>query len=566
MTNPLGRLRELIETPDKDDGRIRLRDSTDMDAVLSRLERRIRNVGAEREPVELQASAVRRFWEVKQVSSVQEARRVAFGLSLPIGRDGACVLEDRERLEALLSGIDRWVGDPRRFRRCYQGLMANYFGYDAHLEGALGPGKVNWALLRSYLHERSGKIGAAGLNPDWVTCALANTALFGEAPCAAFADELLRGEDSTAEYIRNALGIDGSSWFVRALLTAQFDAAVGKVDEEFVKLVPHLLGVLERNPVLRDQGMSRLLNRYAVSSTALHQGLRDSAIRWWGNPWMESNAMRWGAVTPKTRAMVTEWLKLEFIETFFTLLAEEGVGEQRRLDFWKRYVKSIDHIQFALGPDALTSRSDDFVAVRKKMTGLVSELRDATTSNNAFVMTIGGLVVVEFSGRANACYGYDLRKGFPFDLSRPVVNTKNARNSLKRSNRDVWLNHMDGIHGFLTWEQRFEALLLERYGITSDSATRRIRARSPYSATIGETRPALAVRESPSDLDANRAVALPYSRTNLDKYARTNGLTIEDKTGVGGALWVRSASLNTIHDGVLSNWGFRFKNGKGWWK
>jgi len=53
--------------------------------------------------------------------------------------------------------------------------------------------------------------------------------------------------------------------------------------------------------------------------------------------------------------MVADWLKLEFIETFFTKLAEDGLGDPRRMNFWKRYVKSIDHIEFALGSSARNS-------------------------------------------------------------------------------------------------------------------------------------------------------------------------------------------------------------------
>ena len=43
--------------------------------------------------------------------------------------------------------------------------------------------------------------------------------------------------------------------------------------------------------------------------------------------------------------MVADWLKLEFIETFFTKLAEDGFGDPRRMNFWKRYVKAINHIE-----------------------------------------------------------------------------------------------------------------------------------------------------------------------------------------------------------------------------
>ena len=73
--------------------------------------------------------------------------------------------------------------------------------------------------------------------------------------------------------------------------------------------------------------------------------------------------------------MVSEWLKLEFIEAFFTVLAEQHTGDNRRLKFWARYVSVIEDIHFALGADARDNSSPDFKALRKKMTGLVIPLQ-----------------------------------------------------------------------------------------------------------------------------------------------------------------------------------------------
>ena len=47
--------------------------------------------------------------------------------------------------------------------------------------------------------------------------------------------------------------------------------------------------------------------------------------------------------------MVSSWLKLRLIEDFFGLLSEDGINDQRRINFWKRYVDRISDMHFALG-------------------------------------------------------------------------------------------------------------------------------------------------------------------------------------------------------------------------
>ena len=80
------------------------------------------------------------------------------------------------------------------------------------------------------------------------------------------------------------------------------------------------------------------------------------------------------------------------------------------------------------------------------MKGLVREL-DASGTNNAFIMRMGPLVAVEFSGLGNAFYGYDARQSVPFDTAQVLRLEVNGPNSLKRKDQSIlWLTHQDGIH------------------------------------------------------------------------------------------------------------------------
>jgi hypothetical protein len=334
-----------------------------------------------------------------------------------------------------------------------------------------------------------------------------------------------------------------------------------------------------------DEGLAKLLNRLADMSPApLAPPLKDAVVHRWGNPWLQLNAMRWGRVSQEARALVTEWLKLEFIEAFFTLLAEEKTGDSRRLEFWKRYVDSIEEIHFALGKGARQSNSTDFVTLRKKMQGLIVPLEDNNKSNNAFIMRLGSLVVVEFSGYSNACYGYQAADTHPFRLDRPVVTPVDHKNSLKRSDKALWLQHQDGIHGYAKWEARFVDELA-RFGIHPKKAGHR--APKSYASSQPPTshdKKATPVRTPPPNLDKKPIAAresaldkdmtlwrtwkeIPFSHSELQKFAAQVELIVADFTASSGYLWVRTDDANPAVNNILRKWGFKFENAqRGWWR
>lgn len=534
--------------------------SRGIDEAIAAMEARTKSRKGSALSEDYQLETLRHFWQSQEVKSFRDAYLLSWSLCLPHRPQGACVMEDRPRLERVLEGVDAWVSRPSAYRRCYQGLVKSYFTYDAIADGTALTGRKNWVLLREYLHERNRLIKDRNLNPEWVDTAVENKRLFGEQPCEPYVDALLRDDTGYIEHLCEQLGIGKASWFLRELVLAQVKGATRLNHTQFQALLPRMLELLAVNEVLRDRGMILLLDRYAeVPNAALHQRLRDHSVAWWGNPWLPSNRTRWGGVAPEARAMVADWLKLEFIETFFTKLAEDGLGDPRRMNFWKRYVKSIDHIEFALGSSARNSREQDFVALRKKMTGLVREL-DASGANNAFIMSMGSLVAVEFSGLGNALYGYDAKRSVPFDTTQTLRLEVNGQNSLKQKSKSIlWLSHQDGIHNWDKWEDMFEATLAKEFGIKpTDSVPRATRAATKLPSTSQSSQE--------TNQHAARAKSQPYSRSALAGLAREHGLEIDDKTSIGGNLWVRGGENDEIVNQVLAHWGFRKKAGKGWWK
>jgi hypothetical protein len=464
--NPLSLLTSLLGDTSQSVP-LTLRESTDIDQVLADQRASAKSGGRNFEPKNLQIEAVQRFWTSGSLESLRDARLVSFGLTVCPWEDSRCVMEDRRLFGAALDGVSSWRDSPRQFRKCYQGLARSYFDYDTTLGPVHSTGKENWGTLRDYLRQNVSHIKDQSINPDWVESALENQGLFTTTPCEAYGKEVLEGKTERVDRVRSHLGISDGSWFTRELIMAQLVQAARKDDHTFLLLVSRLLGLIAHNDVLRDPGMKLILDRYAsIPLAPEHVGLKEQIVEWWGNPWLPSNQDRWGGVSQAARDMVSNWLKGEFIELFFTKLAQDGLSDTRRVRYWEKYIPSIKTMQFALGNHAMFSREKDFVELREKLKGLLVGLDDASANNNAFVMEIGDLLAVEFSGASNAFYGYSVKRTLPFDLSQPVKSAPvNGRNSLKNDARMLYLRHQDGVHGYTRWEDRFKDELQTNFGI-----------------------------------------------------------------------------------------------------
>ena len=504
--------------------------------------------------------SVSRFWKEQRLESLRDAQLVSHGLTLKPDPTKACILEDRERFRAVLDpqvGVGQWLDSPRWFRRCYQGLISSYFTYDGQDPRKPGVGRENWGDLRDYLWQNTSRIVDAEFNMDWVNVAMQNRSLFSEDPCAECAHAALAGDTKIIDELTDELGISRNSWFHWQLIMAQVRHATELGDEAFGAQISKLLSLIAGNEFVREKAMVQMLDRYARSQRpAMHVGLRDSAVAWWGNPWLPSDEVRWGAVQPSTRAMVAEWLRGDFIEAFFAKLAKDGVGDKRRANFWLKYVKSMKDVRFGLGSMAFNATDRDFRLLRDRMKGLFQRLDDPVGSNNAFIMTIGNLVAVEFGGESNAFYGYDGRKDLPFDMRRPLQTPVNARNSLKHREpvRVLWLQHQDGIRGYSRWEDMFAAELKDKFGIVPDASQQ---------GNGGSRRAVVRDVETPHAADAPMA---PFSEAALGAFASRHGFGFRDNRSRNGNLRVDTHDRIPEVSRVLRAWGFAYHQGEFWWK
>lgn len=532
----------------------------EIDVVIAELEKRLRKGSSNEEPRDLQVEAVRKFWLKGEFDSMREARLVCFGLAVCAWNDQRCLMEDPERLNTVLFGLHEWEPQPRSFRKCYQGLLRSYFDYDGLGRDTPAGGKSNWLRLQTYLREKAKLLKHPAGNPDWVECVLANKGLFSDNPCAAYAKDLLDGREDKVKQVRELLGISDATWFTRELVLSQIMRVCGLADPTFTKMVTGLLALLGDNEVLRDRGLRMLLNRYAqVPQTPQLPELKDYSVNAWGNPWLPSNDHKWGGVTEEARQMVGDWLKRELIELFFAKLAQDGLGDTRRVKFWVNYVPIIDNIHCALGSYARSSQERDFIELRAKLRGLTVDLVD--TASNAFIMQMGDLVAVEFSGQSNAFYGYSLKRTLPFDYTKPVRSGPvNGENSLKNDHRLLYLTHQDNILGYSHWEDRFTNALEDNFGLVAGQNRR-------ASASGIPAKPELVPRvvPQPEYRDKTRD-AQAYSDANLKQLAKRYNAKVIDNRSKGGAIWLSSLSDLAEIAPLLKAWGFKYSKNKGWWK
>jgi hypothetical protein len=532
-------------------GAVAMPASRDLDAVIDTLTARLKAGSVPHAPEDTQLQALQRFWQDPSFETLHDARVVAFGIGVALDPAGARMLDDTRRFDAVLSGIDRWLDSPRWYRRCYQGLLWSYFNVDPLAEGMSKTAQQHWRALRDYLKRRAPRTRDPQLNPAWVDALLANAHLLGDDPGRPWVAGLMQGDRRALDDLCDRLDIGGSSWLIRHLVTAQISAAVQLDDAAFVAQLSRLVGLLGEHAPLRDDGLTALLERQARSVEAVvHAGLRDAVAMAWGVPWQPENALHWQRLGENTRAQVAEWIKVERIESFFD--NAEDHHDRRRARFWQRYAKSIRSIALPR--------------------------LDGSPGDKVMVMIIGCAQVVAFGDLAEPVRVHDLREPQPFDLGLPLSIEPGAPNSLRPGREALLLVHRDGIGGWRQWEQMFEAALKERFdlrpGVANGGGLQAgfVDLSDASAAAVAPLNDRALERQRLSFVPAGEdvhwqtaeAASVPYSRPDLEVFARVHALRLVDRTPQGEGLWVCTDAADARIARVLHAWGFSHFAGAGW--
>lgn len=482
-----------------------------------------------------------------------DLKYACFGLGQQVGRDHWSLIEDTERFPAFLKRVDKERSQPRRFRKCYQGLMHSYFSYDI-FANPTEAAKTNWQRLQKYLRGRLDVALSATNTPTWLSTLSVHQNLVSTTPCERYAAELLKGDHRELSEATKGIGISSTSWLWQEAMLAHTQAVTKKTDDDefraFMKPLIDLLdgkGDIELSETIVVRCTAQLLIRYTkCKDRPEHPLLRNLAVNYIGNPWLKRAAWDGYVKNEEARKMVDGWLKRRLITDFFALLSEDGSADTRRLNYWLRFETVIEDMWFVLGTQARINSDHEFREMRRRMEGRLHYMGGGTTANNnAFVMKIGAFMVVEFGVTDNACYVFnagDLQIN-PRERSLSII-------TLKGRQRVGWLTHMSD------WESKFDEWILPRIGWTPPDAS----GSRTKQATKGVVRPARPIRH----VQTKQTTAAPPDE--YVQFLTRYNIHYEDKRPKGGALWALTDNRDPTLMQHLRRMGFGYVPGKGWWR
>lgn len=494
------------------------------------------------------ATAVIGYVKSQQLNTYREVKYICFGVSSQYGTPLTRVIEHEILFPKLLKEVEFLLAEPRKFRRCYQGLLKAYFRYSGQQTDHV-VGHKNWLTLREFLAAHCKALQQHKPVMEWTQALYQHRNLLAEEPCKPYGKAMLAGDMAIVDELKTRLGVDDDTWIMNELVLAQVQAATMLKDADFVLQVMPLVKLLESHALLITKGLALLLIRYeACKEHTEHHTLREAALREWKSPWLEANKPFWhGQVGEAATNMVSLWLKKRTIQDFFELLQADGQADRQRMEFWLKYAEAIDDIWLALGVHSLNNRRPDYVRIRRNMEGRCMALEGGTyNQDNAFLMRIGGYVFIEFGKQNNACHVFSA-DNLPFKFGqKSVLGTQDGlKNKYHPGHRET-LTHSE------SWQSKFADFL-------------RYHAKAVPGENKPKAIPRAVPRVSPPTPVVKQLKEIPFNINQLQAFCNKHNLPVEDHRSKGGAFWVRVPGTHALASTVLKDAGFRYKEGKGWW-
>ena len=498
------------------------------------------------------AQVVAAYRRSQKVASFHDLKYVCYGAAIRT-QDGWCVLGDDQLRDKLLADVER-IDESRRRIKCFQALLSSYFAFARYDEQTPKAAQVGWETLRDWLARQRAQFQRDGANkklrlPGWFTVLTKHENLLTNKPCDRYGADMLRDDSSSVEEARQGLGIPSDSCVMEETILSQMKAAVALGDDPFKThldpLLKLVLGQTEMkvSDLLKRRAIALLISRYARCVGKPEQpALRDAAVAVIGNPWLKRTTWdAWVKIASEqpddeAREMVNGWLTRQLITDFFELLSADGQADQRRLNYWLRFVPVIEGTPWlALGPDAMRNNSQPYRELRKRAKGRLLRLENpGASSNNAFIMKMGEWLIVEFGMTGNACYVYPATP-MPFSLGGVAISL----HDLKDRSRGDWLRHKDGLN---SWESTFDQAICSKVGYHPQ----------------GVVPPRVVQHIANND---------SHNFSYVEQYVKKFSLRTENNRVTGGAFWVLTQmGKHPEVDRNLESWGFKYKENRGWWK
>ena len=226
-------------------------------------------------PADLLQQALQGFAKTQQVANFTELKYVCYGVTVPLGQGRWRIIDHPPLFDRLLGLVEERNGQPKQFRRCYQGLLNGYFGFDRHSQPS-PEGSTNWGRLRGYLGQKLDPIlqttVGRGVVPDWLSMLTQHQNLLTEDPCSRYARGLRNSSTEELKALCSALGIASTSWVWDEALMAYVQVVCDQPDVPFRHDMPAMLRLINGDTdlklaqVLATRAAAMTVVRYAKSS------------------------------------------------------------------------------------------------------------------------------------------------------------------------------------------------------------------------------------------------------------------------------------------------------------
>lgn len=468
---------------------------------------------------------------------------VASALAEPVKEHSGDTVLDDPRFSLLLTAYDEEASRGELWRLTWHGLLYSYFSFRATPENQ-GLAHKGWVALRSFLERTWPLIDRQSADspaiPDWISILRREAEVLSAKPAVKYAAAYLIGETEPVERLAADLGISPSSWFWQALVADAVRQATSAGDTAFCQHIPRLLELIDAHPAVRDDAIERILIRYhACKSATKDERLCDyvCAPTVWKNPKLKSAgiATAWTRVPEAVWRMVLGWVNEQNLKDFFDMLASRNKADEGRLAFWSKYLKQIEWTRLVFGAETMALKRTnpdirDLIAREEGAYAQLTSKRDV----DAFMMQLGGYLIIEFSKKPNACYVYKVDQ-LPFEpYSRSYAGNTADLAAGFHGEHAARIVHVPG------WQTR---------------ASEQLRGLGIYPDAPGRTRRAVRTPDQPSELQQLNILLQRFS----------GAVMTDNREKTGGRLWIKDPHQRAQLGDELKSRGFKWADSRQAW-
>ncbi len=434
-----------------------------MEAVSKQIEEKLKDAAMGEPNPELVQQTIQKFfrWAVKPSSenfSWLEVALLCRGLLVDIPKYGSLIKSGHDVKDLLRKFFPQYESSMLSAYP-WQGLLNAYLNASPRQNPVLDE---NWQELRTFLENTLEKVAMqSSFKPRWLEALICHRIVLTENATQSLAIDALQGRMERVDRIAREVNIPSTSWFWPELLMSQVEAITAYPDEQFKPAIDLILPQLQDRKECLDDGLARILNRYAkCASLESQQELESMSISRWKNPSLEKQR-NWERVTPEAKRMVQRWLAQKDIYDILGKLVEDN----RRYEFWLQFLDQIEYTFVWLGKDARES-FPDLLHNRQDRCAVLNH--SGKPDNNVIMMKIRDVFITESGARAGGkCWAYREEKMRPL-LQRSSLSYdffRDPNNNLFKTN---W-GESDGlIHISGSWEKIFQNELT-RFNIEPDT-------------------------------------------------------------------------------------------------